>query len=49
MLILSILISTTAKLKLANALILPHLDYASPAYSNITKALDSKLNKLFNS
>ena len=32
------------KLKLVNALILPHLDYTSPVYSNITKSLDSKLN-----
>ena len=40
---------TNIKLKLVNALILPHLDYAAPVYSNIINSLDTKLNKLLNS
>ena len=35
---------TNIKLKLVNALILPHLDYAAPVYSNIINSLDTKLN-----
>ena len=37
------------KLLLANALILPIIDYACPCFCDISKVLDTKLNKMLNS
>ena len=40
---------TNTKLLLINSLILPLIDYVSPAFSDISEALNTKINKMLNS